>query len=278
MPERDMWLAHLEQAVEDRAAELGVDLTVFDAERDITQQMSHVQTFAAQGFDAIIIGILEQPFTETLVNYAGDIPVIFVNREPDNAFLSPGSGVGYVGSDENTSGAFQADYLAAHFAGRTDPIDYVLFMGILGHPATAARSQSFRDGMEAEGFTLNNVFEQTANFDRAEAMDLMQQFIGTGVNFDAVVANNDEMALGAFEALRAAGMTDIPVVGIDAGPPAIASIQAGEMSASVFQNPVGQGAGAMDKAVAAARGESFPPITWVPFELVTPENAGEYWN
>jgi len=275
MPERDPWLSFLEGAAIERAAELGIELIVQDAQQDINTQMSHVQAFAAQQVDAIIVGILEAPFTEVLVNYADGIPLIFVNRTPVEEFLELPN-VGFVGSDEWTSGAFQAEFLAEHFAGRTEPISYVLFMGILGHPATAARSASFRQGMEEAGFELNNVFEQTANFDRAQALDLMQQFLGTGVEFDAVISNNDEMALGAFEALRAVGMTDVPVLGIDASPHAVASIVAGEMAASVFQNPVGQGAGAVDKAVAAARGESFPSITWVPFELVNPENVANY--
>ena len=275
MPERDPWLSFLEGAAIDRANELGIDLTVFDAQEDINTQISHVQTFVAQGMDAIIVGIIEAPFTDVLVEAAGDIPIIFVNRIPDERFLEANR-VGYVGSDDATSGAFQAEFLAQHFAGRTEPINYVLFMGALGHPAVTARTVSFRQGMEDAGFELNNVFEQTANWDRAQAMDLMQQFLGTGVAFDVVVCNNDEMALGAFEAMRAVGITDIPVLGIDASPHGVASIADGELAASVFQNPVGQGAGAIDKAVMAARGENFPAITWIPFELVTPDNVANY--
>jgi len=84
------------------------------------------------------------------------------------------------------------------------------------------------------------------------------------------------MAIGAFEAMRAVGIEGIPVLGIDATPHAIASIVAGEMAASVFQNPVGQGAGAIDMAIAAASGANFDTITWVPFELVTPDNVADY--
>ena len=137
-----MWLSFLERAAVERAAELGVELTVFDAQRDINAQISHVETFAVQGFDAIIVGILEAPFTDALVNAANGIPLVFVNRMPQEDFLQAGSVV-YVGSDENTSGAFQAEFLAQYFAGRTEPINYVMFMGILGHPATAARTDIF---------------------------------------------------------------------------------------------------------------------------------------
>jgi ABC-type sugar transport system substrate-binding protein len=276
MAERDQWLSYLEGAAVARADELGVELVAQDSQRDINLQLDHIQTFAAQGFDAIIINVVDPAFTEAMVEAAAGVPLIFVNRMPDEAFLEEGH-IGYIGSDEMTAGRFQADFAAEYFADR-DPaeIDYVLFLGIIGHPGTTARTASFREGMADHGFTINNVFEDTANFDRAEAMDMMQQFLGTGVNFDLVIANNDEMALGAIEALRAADMMDIPVLGIDASPHGVASIIAGEMAASVFQNPVGQGAGAVDKAIAAARGENFPTITWVPFELVTPENVHEY--
>ena len=276
MAERDQWLSYLEAAAVARAAELGVELVAQDSQRDINSQLDHIQTFAAQGFDAIIINVVDPAFTEAMVEAAAGVPLIFVNRMPDESFLEEGH-IGYIGSDEMTAGRFQADFVAEYFEDRDPPeLDYVLFLGIIGHPGTTARSASFREGMADYGFTLNNVFEDTANFDRAEAMDLMQQFLGTGVHFDVVIANNDEMALGAIEALRAVDMMDIPVLGIDASPHGVASIIAGEMAASVFQNPVGQGAGAVDKAIAAARGENFPIITWVPFELVTPANVHEY--
>jgi ABC-type sugar transport system substrate-binding protein len=274
MAERDQWLTYLETAAVNRAADVGVHLVAQDAQRDINLQLDHIQTFAAQGFDAIIVNVVDPAFTEAMVDAADGVPLIFVNRMPDESFLEEGR-IGYIGSDETTAGRFQADFAAEYFTD-VDELDYVLFLGIIGHPGTTARSASFREGMADHGFTINNVFEDTANFDRAEAMDMMQQFLGTGVHFDLVIANNDEMALGAIEALRAVDMMDIPVLGIDASPHAIASIIAGEMAASVFQNPVGQGAGAVDKAIAAARGESFPTITWVPFELVTPANVAEY--
>lgn len=275
MPERDAWLTLKENAAVAHAEDLGVYLRVFDAQFDINQQINHVQTFAAQGFDAIIINGLDPAFTETLIESASGVPIIFVNRFPGDQYLEPGS-AGFVGSDETTVGPFQVEFLSQYFGDRTEPLDYVIFMGILGHNSTLNRTNSFREAAIEAGFTMNNVFEQSANFDRAIAMDLMQQFLGTGQNFDVVIANNDEMALGAIEAMRAVGITDIPVIGVDASPSGVQSIIDGDLNASVFQNPVGQGAGAVDKAIAAANGEVFPAVTWVPFELVTPDNVDNY--
>ena len=274
MPDRDQWLTYLEQAAVARAGELGIDITVQDAVNDVNAQLSHVQTFAVQQKDAIVIGIIDGAFTEALIEAAGDIPVVFVNRLPDVNHLSQGS-AHFVGSQEVDAGLFQAQFFASYFAGQ-DTLDYVLFQGPLDHAGAIGRTAGFREGMEAAGFTLNNVFQQVANWDRAVAMDFMQTFIGTGQNFDLVVANNDEMAIGAIEALYAAGMMDIPVVGVDASPSGVASILAGEMAASVFQDPVGQGAGAIDVAVALAQGQSPELYSWIPFVLVTPDNVQEF--
>ena len=275
LAERDQWLTYLEIAATERAAELGVELTVFDAQRDINQQLSHIQSFAAQGFDAIIVNVVDPAFTDAMIMDASGTPVVFVNRMPAEHVLEENF-VAFVGSDEGAAGELQAEFLTEYFADHDGPVNYVMLLGLIGHPGTTARTAAFRESMEAAGFDLNTVFEQTANFDRAEAMDIMQQFLGTGQHFDVVVSNNDEMALGAIEAMRAVGIDDIPVVGIDASPHGVASIAAGEMAASPFQNPVGQGAGAVDKALSAAMGQGFPMITWIPFELVTAENVADY--
>ena len=274
MGERDEWLTYLENGIVARAAEVGVELVAQDAQRDINRQLDHIQTFAAQGFDAIIVCLVDPAFSDALVEAGDGLPVIFVNRIPQ-AHVLEFDNVSFSGSDETEAGGFQAQYLSELFAGETE-LDYVLFMGIIGHPATTYRTSSFREGMEAAGFTLNNVFADSANFDRAEALNRMQQFLGTGIHFDFVVSNNDEMALGVIEALRAVDMLDIPVVGIDGSPHAVASILAGEMNASVFQNAAAQGATALDLAVAMARGESVQSINMVPFELVTSANAAQY--
>lgn len=276
--ERDQFLSSLETAMINVAKEKGVELTVFDSQRDVQKQLDHVTTFASQGFDAIIVNLVDASNTEGVVREAGDIPVIFVNRLPDEKYLVEGQ-TAYVGSDEMQSGGLQAEFLADYFKDKNPKtLNYVLFMGTLGLPHTNLRTQSVKEGLESAGFTLNQMFEDTAEYERAKSMEKMQQFLGTGKEFDVVICNNDEMALGVIEALRAVGKTDIPVVGIDATGNALDAIEKGELACSVFQNPVGQGTGALEVAFAAASGEAFEAENWIPFELVTKDNVADYKN
>jgi inositol transport system substrate-binding protein len=93
---------------------------------------------------------------------------------------------------------------------------------------------------------------------------------------NAVLANNDEMALGAYRALAEAGRTDVLVIGVDGIPDAITSIENGELAGSVLQDAVGQGEGAAKTIMTALSGSTPAPITWVDFKLITPENVAEF--
>ena len=93
------------------------------------------------------------------------------------------------------------------------------------------------------GVTLNIIDEQTANWSRDEAQDMMTNWLSTGTEFDAVISNNDEMAIGAIQAMKAAGMdmADVIVGGVDATQDALAAMQAGDLDVTVFQDAAGQG-------------------------------------
>jgi inositol transport system substrate-binding protein len=106
----------------------------------------------------------------------------------------------------------------------------------------------------------------------------MTNWISAGVKFDAVVSNNDEMAIGAIQALKAAkvDMKTMIVGGVDATQDALAAMQAGDLDVTVFQDAAGQGQGAVEAAVKLAKGESVQQKTWVPFQLVTPANISNF--
>jgi len=119
--------------------------------------------------------------------------------------------------------------------------------------------------------------KQTANWKRTEAADLMSNWLSAGLRPQAVVANDDEMAIGAIQSLRQARLlTSTVVAGIDATADGLAAMKAGELKVTVFQNGAAQGAGAIDTALKLARGEQVPSFVWVPFELVTPANVASY--
>ena len=278
MPDRDAWLSLMEIAAVERAVELGADMTAFEANNDINLQMSQVASFVTQGFDAMVIRLVAAANGDVILDAAEDVPVVFAGRLPDEAFNEPGR-VHFVGVDELEAGLLQAEFAANYF--RTNhpdktEISYILIRGRLDHPGAIYRTLGFRQGMEAAGFTLNNVVDQPAYWDRANAMDIVQTFLGTGIPFDIIVSNNDEMALGAIEALRAVDMMHIPVIGVDATPHGVNSIMAGELAASIFQDAEALGRITTEKAVALARGEIPETHTWIPFVLVTAENASEF--
>ena len=127
-----------------------------------------------------------------------------------------------------------------------------------------------------KGITI--VEEQTANWSRTQGADLMTNWLSAGVQFDAVIANNDEMAIGAIQSLKAAGkdMKSVVVAGIDATQDALASVASGDLDVTVFQNAAGQGRGAVDAALKLAGGQTIEKKGYVPFELVTPANLKNY--
>ena len=274
---RDQFISTLEQGILAAAEAAGVTVDSQEANNDTQKQAEQVRTFAAKGYDVMIVNLVDTSTAETIIAEAGDIPIIFVNRRPDDSVLVAGK-YAYVGSQEWDAGKMQAEFLAKYFAGRTDPINYVLFMGQLGLENTQQRTESVKTELTNAGFTLNKVFEDTAKWDRATAMDMMQTFLGTGAAFDCVICNNDEMALGVIEALKAGGidLTKVPVVGIDATDMACESVKNGEMAMTVFQDAAGQGAKCIEFAKLAAEGNLTELFGWVPFQPVTIDNVADF--
>src|SRR5262245_45040331 len=152
-------------------------------------------------------------------------------------------------------------------------------MGELSNQAARQRTQDIHDVIATPDCSgMKIIEEQTGNWSRTQGQDLMTNWISAGSKFDAVVSNNDEMAIGAIQALKAAGydMTKMIVGGVDATQDALASMKAGDRDVTVFQNAAGQGKGAVDTALKLAKGDPVDQKVWIPFELVTPANMDQY--
>ena len=152
-------------------------------------------------------------------------------------------------------------------------------MGELSNQATRARTKAAEDVLatpECSGIKV--VDKQTANWQRTLGSDLVSNWLSAGMDFNGVISNNDEMALGAIQALKVAGKEkgSVVVAGIDATQDALVAMAAGDMAVTVFQNATGQGHGAVDAALKLAKGEKVDQKTFVPFELVTPANLDKY--
>ncbi len=273
----------LRQGLDARAAEVsGVSLQIEDAQTDISKQRSQVDNFIASGVDAIIMTLADTsaaPGISQAAEKAG-IPLVYLNLQPDNVDKLPAKQA-YVGSKETDSGRLGAEAACELLKakGKASDAQVYILMGDLAHQASRDRTSSVKETLAAgdcKGVTIAD--EQSAAWTRTAAMDLTTNWITAGRPIDVVFANNDEMAIGAIQALKAAGisMDDVIIVGIDATQDALAAMAAGDLDVTVFQNAKGQSASAVDAAAALAQGKSIEKAVWVPFELVTPKNMAEY--
>ena len=153
--------------------------------------------------------------------------------------------------------------------------------GQLTNQAAVQRSKDVYDviGMDMCNF-MEIIAEAPANWSRDEAQDLMTNWMSSGEPFDFVLANNDEMAIGAIQAMKAAGMdmADVQVGGVDASQDALLSMAAGDYDVTVFQDSVGQGTGSIDAAIKLAAGEKVDKKVYIPFVLVTPGNMADFMD
>ena len=247
-----------------------VELTVVDAGGDAAKQLQQVETFISQKVDAIIMQPQEQEACSPAIDKAkaAGIPIINCNSltitEPD----------AYVGSNDSESAEIAMTYIAEKLGGKGN----VLMMH--GHPGQTAEVKRTEGAMDilAQNPDMTLLDEQTADWDRAEAMTLMENWIQAyGDQINAVFCQNDEMALGALNALVQAGKKDnVLVVGVDAIDDALQSVKDGKMDATVYQDCKGQAEGAIEAAYKLAKGESVEKEILIPFILVTTENVDEY--
>jgi inositol transport system substrate-binding protein len=260
----------------------GVDIQVEDAQNDVAKQLDQINNFIASGVDAIIVNPVDTSATQAMSDAAAaaGVPLVYVNREPVNVDTLPDNQA-FVASDERESGTLETKEVCRLLseAGKTEANIYVM-MGELSNQAAVQRTADIHDVMASGecGVTLNILQEQTANWSRDEAQDLMTNWLSTGEPFDAVISNNDEMAIGAIQAMKAAGMSmaDVIVGGVDATQDALAAMQAGDLDATVFQDAAGQGAGALDAALKLSKGEAVDTKVYIPFQLVTPANIDQF--
>jgi len=280
MSSRDQYFADLQSQIERVASENGnVEIVAeYEADYDVQKQLEQMATLASLNVDVILSSIVDTNNADAVIEKANGIPLILLSRHPETSVLEKYSNVTFVGSPEKDAGMMQGEWLGNYFKEKgVSEVNYVLFMGPLGYENVTLRTEGAKEGLESTGMTLNKVYEDTAEWDRAEAMSKMQQILATGKQIDCVIANNDEMALGAIEALKAAGrLKDIPVVGVDATTAGCTSVKNGEMAMTVLQNAKGQAEKGMEAAMNVLAGKTVDKENWIPFEEVTPENVDQY--
>ncbi len=279
----DNFLTVLRNGIQEQADAMDdVDVQIEDAQNDVAKQLDQINNFIASGVDAIIVNPVDTSATEAMTAAAesAGVPLVYVNREPINVDTLPDNQA-FVASDERESGTLETIEVCNLLKEMgKDEADIYIMMGELSNQAAVQRTQDIHDVMDQGdcAVTLNIIDEQTANWSRDEAQDLMTNWLSSGAPFDALISNNDEMAIGAIQAMKASGisMEDVVVGGVDATQDALAAMQAGDLDVTVFQNAAAQGGGALDAALKLAAGEDVEQKVYVPFELVTPDNIDDY--
>jgi ABC-type sugar transport system substrate-binding protein len=274
----DNFLTVLRNAMADYAkTQPGVTLQIEDAKDDVSKQLSQVQNFIANGVNAIIVNPVDTSATAAITKAAADagVPLVYVNRQPiDVDKLGPKAA--FVASNEAESGTLEAKQICKLLGGKGN---ILVMEGVLSNQSAVQRTKDIHEVISTpECSGIKVVAEQTANYDRTQAQNLMTNWLSKGLKFDAVVSNNDEMAIGALQAMKSAGIdTKSAIVGgIDATQDALASMKSGDLKVTVFQDAAGQGKGAVDAALALAAGKPVEKKVYIPFLLVTPANMDQF--
>lgn len=288
---RDEFLSALEGGCKDAAVKAGVNLTTQDAQNDTGKMLQYIETARNNGEDAVIVNIVDPETAQQCIDAAGDMKVVFVNRSvAEEVYSKFDENACGVWSNEDTSGYYQGEYLAKYFKdqGKTD-VKYIMMCGTLGQIYTTKRTEGAIKALKDNGINpIPATADLVGDYDRATAMDQISPLLDT-TEYDCVICNNDAMALGVIEAMKAKGIdpSTKPVVGIDATVDGVEAVVNGEMAMTVFQDPVGQGFGAVMAAANMCNGKSLTDgtdfetdetgrLVWVPFEPVYPENVADY--
>ena len=272
----DTWLTYLRESMDTKAKSYpeGVKLQFEDARSDVVRQLSQVESFISQKVDAIVVNPVDTAATRKITEAAvkAGIPLVYVNRRPDDLNLP--KGVVTVASNDLEAGQMQMQYLADKMGGKGD---IVILLGDLANNSTTNRTKGVKEVL-AKYPNIKIEQEQTGIWLRDKGMTLVNDWLTQGRKFDAVVSNNDEMAIGAAMALQQAGVEkgSILIAGVDGTPDGLNAVKKGSMVMSVFQDAKGQADGSIERGGKMAKNERGEPVVWVPYRLITLQNVDQF--
>lgn len=256
------------------AAEAGIDLDLQDAQSDVARQLDQLNTLITRGYKYFVIIPQDTSATEQMAQQikAAGGGAAFSNIQPSVDALKVGKTFFYASSPESVAGQYQAQILDEYFTANPEKapgkvLNLIYIEGQLGHPAQVARESGFIDECKRLGYTVNFVAKDTANWTPDQAQEKMDTWIAAhNGEFNAVIAQNDGMALGAVESLITNGMVKdnsddgtiltVPVIGIDATADGLNSMKENKLYATVLQDSIGQSSTAFELVLAMAKGEN----------------------
>lgn len=248
----------IREGVEEAAKDKDVETVITDAQNDSSSQNNQVEDLITQKVDLIIINPVDSTAISSSVKKANEanIPVICVDRSSDEGEI-----VSFISSNNIEGGKLAGEFILEK-AGKDAKV--IQLEGIPGASSTRERGEGFKKATDKK---IDLVASQTANFDRAEGMTVMENLLQAQPDVKAVFCQNDEMALGASEAIKASGK-DIVLVGFDGNEDAINAVKEGTMTATVAQKPKEMGKIVLETAVKYLKGEKVEEKVDSPLELV----------
>ena len=270
----DVFMRYALDQLTDEAKKSNIDIIAADGKRDPNEQIKQIENFITQGVDAIMIHVIDQTIAPRITKLCLDakIPLVYFNRKPDDSALSAGKVVA-VASPEVVAGNLEGEFVAKKLGGKGN---VAILMGSMGTAPQIGRTQGTKDVI-AKYPGMKVVREQTANFSRPDAVTVVENWLASGEKIDAIVANNDEMAIGAVLVLEEKKMKNkVVVTGVDATSDALKFIADKRLDMTVFQNGGAQGRGAVQTALKLINKQSVPTFTAIPFEPVSFDNYKKY--
>jgi ribose transport system substrate-binding protein len=251
----------LKEGAEAKAKELGFELIVLDSQNDPGKELANVEDLITKNVAVILINPTDSDAVGNAVKAANakKIPVITLDRGANS-----GDVVTHIASDNVAGGKMAGEFVIAQLNGKGKVVE---LEGLAGTSAARDRGKGFNDAIGTQA-GISVVAKQTADFDRTKGLSVMENILQAQPEINAVFAHNDEMALGALQAIKAS-KRNILIVGFDATDDAVKAVKAGEMAATVAQQPAKIGSLGVESAAKVMKGETLEKFVPVDLQLVT---------
>ena len=262
----------LESGIINAGVELGVEVSVTGptSESDITGQIAMVEDAITAGCDGIILAPCDIKAILPVLQRARDrnIPVVLVDAELEDEDLSMRAT--FIGTSEFEAGQQVGQYVVDNF----EPCKVAIIRGLAGVLGHNWRCDGFREVVSANGFEV--VTEQPADSERGKAVNVAENILESTPDIKVIYCTNDEMALGAYQAVEGKRRTDIFIIGFDGSPDALKSIKEGKLGSSLAQQPIAMGYKGVESVLTLLGGGTIPPVVFTPVTMVDKSNVDAF--
>ncbi len=283
IPSEGTFLNSVCDSAQKAANEHDVELEILSANNDQKTQTEQIKQWANDSYAAVIVVLCDDTAGKQVLDNAGTMPVVFVNRQPsEHNILQSKQNVIYIGGKEGDAGRLQGEFLSEYFISQNNNTPTIaVISGESDNFTSSIRIDAAKEAMSNAGLMPFYIFESSGDWDKSKTESDFYKFLQTKPTIDAVLAANDDMAIGAANALAQAGyaLSGIPIVGVDATAEGRAAVRDGRIDFTVYQNPENQGAGAVNEIMNMLGGNTpnadMNSIQWHEYIPVTAANIDQ---